>query len=149
MNEHLIQPEPPEPLTEETCAFWREVGRELIKGSLSTIDETAKQVIGVAGILEGLYFHAIAFGDLMGKVKGNFVLFIYLLPILWLLLSLAAGLLVFYPHRYLINIHSSEGSRKAYHDMLHSKLLMLRLASLCLFLGVASFLPAIYLYLKG
>ena len=47
MSELIVKPEPPDPLAEETHAFWRETGKTLIKESIGTIDETAKQLIGV------------------------------------------------------------------------------------------------------
>lgn len=46
-----VGPEPPDALLEDTQAFWREAGKALIRGSLSTLDETAKQLIAVSGIL--------------------------------------------------------------------------------------------------
>ena len=97
MNVPTLQPEPPDPLVEETRAFWRDLGKDMARESIATIDETARQVITVAGILEGLYFHAIAFGDLRGKVAGGWPMAIYLAPIVLLLFSLCAGLLVFFP----------------------------------------------------
>jgi hypothetical protein len=148
MNDTAIQPEPPEPSVAETRAFWREMGKTMIRESLGTIDETAKQIIGVAGILEGLYFHAIAFGDLRGQVQGNGLL-VYLAPVFLLLLSLVMALLVYFPERYRVNFNSSEASKLVYERVVASKLLALRLASLFLVLGVAAILVAAMAYLGG
>lgn len=80
-------------LIEETRDLWREVGQTLVRESVASLDEAAKQLIAVTGILEGLYFHAITFGDLRGQVSGGQWL-IYLAPVVLLLVSLNAALLV-------------------------------------------------------
>jgi hypothetical protein len=120
----------------------------MVRESLGTLDETAKQLIGVAGIPEGLYFHAIAFGDLRGQVKGLLGL-LYVAPVLLLLVSLAAALLVYFPERYRVNFNSSDASKLGYERAVASKLLALRLASLFLVLGVAAILVAAMAYLGG
>jgi hypothetical protein len=81
VNDASAPPGPPDPLVAETRAFWREIGKAMVRESLGTLDEMAKQLIGVAGIPEGLYFHAIAFGDLRGQVKGLLGL-LYVAPVL-------------------------------------------------------------------
>lgn len=148
MNEQLVQPEPPDPLVEETRTFWRETSKTLIREPIGTVDETARQIIGVAGILEGLYFHAIAFTGLHGKVKGD-ALIIYLAPVALLLISLAAGLLVYFPLHYRVNFNSSEASQLVYERTVSRKLKALRIASVFLALGVAAILPAVFTYLAS
>jgi hypothetical protein len=37
MNETLVQPEPPDELVEETRAFWREIGKTMVRESIGTI----------------------------------------------------------------------------------------------------------------
>ncbi len=147
-NEGLIQPTPPDELAKETRAFWRQVGRTMVQESLSTLDETARQIIGVAGILEGLYFHAITYGELRGQVAGGATL-VYLAPIFLLLLTLVAALGVFFPDRYRVNVHSSEGCRKTYERVVASKLRLVKFASACLVLGVGAILGAVMVYLRG
>jgi hypothetical protein len=65
------QLEPPDPIVEETRAFWREMGKEQIRASVGCVDEAAKQIIGVTAILEGLYFNAITFSKLQGKIVSG------------------------------------------------------------------------------
>ena len=149
MNVPTLQPEPPDPRVEENRAFWRTLGQAMIRESIGTIDETARQVITVAGVLEGLYFHAITFGDLRGKVAGGMAQAIYLAPIALLLFSLCAGLLVFFPNRSQLNFQSSEASKLIYERVVASKLLLLRVASICLVLAVAGIFGAVWLYLRG
>lgn len=149
MNVPNLRPEPPDPRIDETRGFWRDLGKTMVRESITTIDETARQVIAVAGILEGLYFHAITFSDLRGHVAGAGALAVYLAPIVLLLVSLCAGLLVFFPDRYRLNFESSEASKLVYERTLASKLLLLRVASLSLVLGVVALLFAVVAYLRG
>ena len=142
-------PNPPETFPEETRAFWREIGKNMIQESISTIDETSKQLVVVAAILEGLYFHAITFSNLRGKVPGGWDLFLYLLPIGLLLMSLSAALLVFFPNRYRLNFHSSEAARLVYERVVRRKLLLLKIASAFLVLSVSSLFVFLLLYLRG
>jgi hypothetical protein len=148
MDERLIQPSEADPLIEDTRAFWREMGKDLVRGSISTTDETAKQIVGVAGILEGLYFHAITFADLRGKVAGD-VLWVYLAPIGLLLISLCAALIVFFPDRSRLNFNSSEASKLVYERTVRAKLWALRMASIFLVLGIGGIFVAVIAYLKG
>ena len=151
MSEQPVQPdkpEPPDPLVKDTRAFWQGVGRTLVRGSIGAIDEAAKQIIGVAGILEGLYFHAVAFSGLRGNV-GGWLLAAYAAPVVLLMVSLGAALAVYFPSTYDINIHSSGGSHDRYNRILQSKMAALRVAAAFLVLGVAAILLAVLLYLGG
>jgi hypothetical protein len=147
-NEQLIQPPPPDELTQETRAFWRQVGRTMVQESIPTLDETARQIIGVAGILEGLYFHAITYGELRERVAGGTAL-VFLAPVFLLLLTLVAAVGVFFPDRYRVNVHSSEGCRKTYERVVASKLRLVKFASACLVLGMGGILGAVLVYLRG
>jgi hypothetical protein len=148
MSEPLIKPEPADPLLKETREFWRDIGKEMIRQTIASIDEPAKQIIGVAGILEGLYFHAIAFADLRGQVAG-WAMIVYLSPIALLLVSLIAALLVFFPDYYRLNFNASEASRQVYERVVAGKLVALRFASGFLALGVGALFLAVLAYLGG
>ena len=148
MNEQLVQPPPPDPLVAETRAFWREVRREMVRDSLGTIDGAAKQVIGVASILEGLYFHAIAYSDLRGAVQGWQVA-LYMAPPVLLLVSLLAAVLVYFPNRYRVNVASSDAARVVYERVVRSKLLLLKAAMLSLVAGVGIVPLTVLVYLGG
>jgi hypothetical protein len=148
MDERLVKPPEPDSLLEDSRAFWRETGKNLVRGSISAIDETAKQLVVITGILEGLYFHAITYTDLRGKVTSD-LLWIYLAPIVLLLISLCAALIVFFPDRSRLNFNSSEASKLVYERTVRAKLWALRLASIFLVLGVGGILVAVLVYLKG
>jgi hypothetical protein len=139
----------PDPLPEETRSFWREMGKNMIHESIGTIDETSKQLVAVTAILEGLYFHAIAFSSLHDKVSSVWYLVLYLLPIGLLLISLSASLLVFFPNRYRLNFHSSEAARLVYEGVIRRKLLFLKVASAFLVLSIISLFVVVLLYLRG
>jgi hypothetical protein len=150
MSRRSTTVEPPDPNLEEARAFWRETGRELVKESIKTIDETARQIITVAGILEGLYFHAISFSDMrqQGALAGG-TLVIYTLPLALLVFSLITAFIVFFPEHYRLNILSSTGSKAAYEEIIKKKLLYMRLAAVLLILGVAGIGVAMFTYLLG
>lgn len=139
----------PDPLPEEARSFWREMGKDMIQESLRTIDDTSKQLVTVAAILEGLYFHAITFSNLRGKVPGNWYLVLYLLPIGLLLISLSAALLVFFPNSYRLNIHSSEAARLVYKRVVQRKLLFLKVSAAFLVLSIISLFVVVLIYLRG
>lgn len=149
MDQPLIQPQPPDPLLEETRAFWRETGKSLVRESIATIDETAKQIIGVAGVLEGLYFNAIAFSDLHGAIKNISLLSVYLAPIVLLLISLVFALLVFFPDQYKLNFNNGEASKLVYERLAADKLRALRAASIFLVVGIFTVGLAVLIYLVG
>lgn len=139
----------PDPLPEETRSFWREIGKNMIHESIGTIDETSKQLVTVTAILEGLYFNAIAFSSLHGKVSSPWAFALYLLPIGLFLISLTAALLVFFPSSYQLNIHSSEAAQLVYERVVKRKLLFLRVAAAFLVLGIVSLFVVVLFYLRG
>ena len=148
MSGQLIQREVPDPNLEASRSFWRKTGRKLVRKSIDAVENTSRQILTVAGILEGLYFHAISFSDLRARLNTGLMV-LYILPLVLLLLSLVAAFGVFFPERYRINILSSEGSKAAYEEILRSKLLAMRIAAVFLLLGVAALVVAMILYLAG
>jgi hypothetical protein len=125
------------------------VGKKMVEVSPKSLDEAAKQVVGVTGILIGLYFSAITFGDLRGKVTTDLSLATYGAPVVLLLLSLIAAMLVFFPKTYQLNIHSSEASHLIYERTLAGKRRNLLLAAILLVLGILALLFALLTYLRG
>ena len=146
MTEPLIEKPESDPFQPELETFWRETGRELVRGAIKSIDETAKQIIGVAGILEGLYFHAIAFAGLRGSLTGGIVA-VYLAPILLLLFSLIAALMVFFPDVWQIDLRIPQNCKDVHRGVQQSKLRLLRTASIFLILGVVAIAIAVAVYL--
>jgi uncharacterized membrane protein YtjA (UPF0391 family) len=148
MDKGLISSPEPDQSLAETRTFWHETGKLLIRESIATIDAAARQVIVVAGILEGLYFHAVTFTGLRGQAEG-WSLVLYLLPVVLLLVSLTASLMVFLPDRYRLSFQSAEACKLFHERVVRGKLRALRIGSLFLILGVAAIIGAIALYLVG
>ena len=129
--------------------FWKDTAKGLLGESIKSIEETAKQIIGVAGILEGLYFHAIAYSDIRGQLGGVGPLLLYLLPLLLWLVSLLTALLVFFPRTYASNISSWRESKAAFERIVTYKHTMLKIAGLFLALGALALFAAMGAYLAG
>jgi hypothetical protein len=140
---------PSDALTDDTRAFWRGVSRKMVEDSIGSLDEAAKQLVGVAGILAGLYVNAIAFSNLHGKGTSGWLLVLYTAPIALLLLTLVAALLVFFPGRYSINIHSSQASQLIYERILTRKRRILAVSAVCLVFSLSAILYAVIIYLRG
>jgi len=126
--------------------FWREVGQNLVNESIKSTEDAGRQVIVAAGILEGLYFHAITYTNLRGGLTG-WQLGVYLIPIVCWLASLCAALLIFFPHRYDVNINSSDACKQIYEDITRHKLARFQIAAIFLGLGILGLVPALALYL--
>ena len=129
--------------------FWKDTAKGLLGESIKSIEETAKQIIGVAGILEGVYFHAIAYSDIRGQLGGVGPLLLYLLPLLLWLVSLLAALLVFFPRAYDTNISSWRESKAFFERVVTYKHNMLKIAGLFLALGALALFAAMGAYLAG
>ena len=137
--------EPPV-IVAEPNPFWKKNAKSLVGGSITAMEDTAKQIIVVAGLLEGLYFHAIAFSDLRGELEG-LMLAVYLSPLVLWLASIFFAMLTLSRNDYRININSSSDSKTVFEEIVKTKFLRLKMAEVFL---LASFLPliaAVYYYL--
>ena len=142
-----MQVELSDPLLEDTRAFWREMAKEQVRASISSINESAKQIISVSAILAGLYFSAITFSKLQGSLAIGWPIVIYLMPLFSLLISLSTSLLVFFPNYYNLNLHSSEGSRELHQSVVRRKKLCQIISSIFLMLSVLALFVAVGAYL--
>lgn len=146
MSSQIIKPPEVESPIEDVEGYWRERGQDLVRGSIDALDESAKQIATIAGILEGLYFHAVTFSDLRNATITGWLMFVYLLPLILLLLSLVAALLVFFPETYKINLLSWEACKFAYQQVARSKRVLVRLSAINLALGIVSMTITLGLY---
>jgi hypothetical protein len=131
----------------EPDPFWRQNAQKLVEGSVDTLDNMAKELIALVSLLEGLYFHAIAFSDLRGTL-GGWLIWIYIAPIAIWMASLLFAVLTLFPKTYNINIGSSRNSKETYEQIVSKKHFRLTIAAALL---VFSFLPlmvAVYYYLN-
>jgi hypothetical protein len=121
----------------------------MLRDSLKTIDKVGKQIIAVDGILAGLYFNAVAFSDLHKQALTFWPLLLYAAPVILLLLSLLAALLIFFPDRYKVELQSSSAIELVHRRAVTGKLALLRWASALLILGVACIAAALVAYLSA
>ncbi len=131
-----------------SLSFWKTNAKNLLGESIKSLEEAAKQIIGVAGILEGLYFHAVTYANVRGKLTP-FTLLIYLAPIAFWLASLTLALLVFFPRAYDTNINSAKASRLAFEEVVAYKHGMLKAAGVALALGSLALAATMGVYLAG
>ena len=100
---------------EEEIAYWLEIDRSSTVEAVKYYEETARQVITIAGFLEGAYFAAVSISDIkqVGKITDPpfalFVLLSALITIAWLL-SIYYAMRVFIPEPY--DLNGSETSNK-------------------------------------
>jgi len=80
-----------------TAEYWRKVEDEAPVQQVTRSEDAAKQLIGLAGILEGLYLAIFAFSDLRNQINSFLpylsvlVWLLFLLPILlWLISAYSA-----------------------------------------------------------
>jgi hypothetical protein len=140
-----MKDEPPI-ITPEPNPFWRENAQKLVGESISTIEEVAKQLIVVNSLLEGIYFHAIAFSDVKPMLTG-WIASIYLAPILLWLLSLVFAVLTLSPKVYAININSSRDSKERFEEIVAKKHGMLKISEFFLILSFIALFAAVAHYL--
>jgi|PlaIllAssembly_1097288.scaffolds.fasta_scaffold1185883_1 hypothetical protein len=141
----IVTDEPPI-VVPEPNPFWKKNAECLVGGSIAAMEDTAKQIIVVSSLLEGLYFHAITFSDLRGELEG-FMLAVYLSPLALWLAGLSFAMLTLSRKDYQININSSSDSKQVFEAIVKNKYYRLKMAEVFLF---ASFLPliiAVYYYL--
>ena len=135
-------------MADPSLAFWKSNAQMMLSESTKGIEETAKQIIGLAGLLEGIYFHAIAYSNLRGKVSVVTLLF-YVAPLICWLFSLSFALMVFFPRSYATNINSASESRAAFERMVRYKHENLKAAGVWLALGSLALATALGAYLAG
>src|SRR5579883_570852 len=140
--------EPVPVLADPSLAFWKDTAKALMGESVKSMEETAKQIIAISGVLKGLYFHAITYANLRGHVSGPMFL-LYIAPLAFWLVSLIFALLVFFPQVYTTNINSARASRAAFERIVVFKHGMLKSAGVALVVGSVGLAAALGAYLAG
>jgi hypothetical protein len=148
MNEKEQQVEY-ESMLEESHSFWRANARTQLGESIRSVEATAKQLIVVVGILEGLYFHAIAYSRVRGQLSSTWLVIIYMLPLAFWLSSLLFGLLVFFPRPYETNVNSWRESKTTFEQIVTYKHTMLKVSGIFLLLGGLALAVTMGIYLVG
>jgi hypothetical protein len=133
-------------VTPEPNPFWKKNAEKLVGESISALEDTAKQFVVVTGLLQGIYFHAIAFSDMKGEEGCSFL--IYMAPLLLWLLSLIFAVMVLLRKRYKININSTSNSKKIFEDMVKIKYRYIRISGVFLILSFVALAVAFLHYLS-
>jgi len=141
MKEIEVEGRPPSP----ERLFWRQAIQEIRKGSLKTVEDTARQLITLVTLLSGLYFHAITFSQVPQGCAGLKVLFVGPLA-LWVLCLLAATS-VFFPRRFLLSPYDPEEAERLVGQALAWKYRLLVTALGLLIVSLGWLVVAAWVYL--
>ena len=142
-----VTDEPPT-VAVEPNPFWKKNAESLVGGSIAAMEDTAKQIIVVCSLLEGLYFHAVTFSDLRGEL-GGLMLAIYLSPLALWLAGLSFAMLTLSRKDYQININSSSDSKQVFEAIVERKYSRLKMAEVFLITSFISLFWAVYSYLTA
>ena len=129
----------------EPNPFWKKNAEKLVGESISVVEDTAKQFVVVTGLLQGIYFHAIAFSDIKGA--SGYSILIYLAPLVLWFLSLVFAVMVLFRKRYEININSTSDSKKKFEEMVKIKYRYIRISGIFLVLSFVALAIAFLYYL--
>jgi hypothetical protein len=127
----------------EPNPFWKKNAEKLVGESISVVEDTAKQFVAVTGLLQGIYFHAIAFSDI--RRAERYSVLIYLTPLVLWLLSLIFAVMVILRKRYEININSTRDSKEKFEEMVKIKYRYIRISGIFLIL---SFVALVIVFLN-
>lgn len=126
---------------------WIQKIKTLQGESISSIEEVAKQMIGLDGIISGIYFGAMAFSKFGNKIMPYQEKIIFLLPVIFWFLSLLASVMVITPKQYQLNPYSPENAQKIYERIIFFKRLYLSLSLWMFVFSIASILVVLFIYL--
>ena len=133
--------------------FWLDTARNAAKESAASLEEAAKQLIGITSLSQGIYFAAISLGD----VKKGLALFSgqqqwlvvagLVLPLLLWIVSLWFAIRVFKPETYKTNLNSPDLAREMYYEVVAYKKKQLQRAYYALVLGFVPLVVNVVAYL--
>jgi hypothetical protein len=138
---------------DETDSFWLEVSKDSIKESIHSIEEAAKQLMGIAILEEGLYIVVVFLSDLrkVTAVQGTDAwlrVLLFVSPIVIWLICLFFAVRVFTPETYKTNLSSPELAEGVYKVMVGYKHRNLKRAYWALMAGFVMMVAAVVYYLK-
>lgn len=129
----------------EPNPFWKRNAEKLVGESISSVEDTAKKFVTVAGLLEGIYFHAITFSDVRHMVGSSML--IYVAPLVLWLLSLIFAVMVLFRKKYDININSSRDSKEKFEEILNEKYQLLQISGIFLIISFVALIVAVLHYM--
>ena len=149
-NEISGRPPKPEDL------FWKNAMLEMAKGSISSIEGSAKHLILAASFLEGIYFHALSFADpdiLSGAAENSalhwLLAILFSAPVLLWLIVLGCAAMVLATKPYTVHPDDPEDAKHIFEKIADTKqrwltwgLRILMVSFAILFIDVFIFLGA-------
>jgi len=121
--------------------FWLETARGMVKQSIASIEEAAKQVIAIASLSQAIYFAAISL-NLLRPALAQFTLagraalaFALVSPLVCWVVALYFAIRVFKPETYHTNLDSPEEAEKLHRRVVSYKHRQLQAAYWFLALG--------------
>ncbi len=147
-----ISGKPPQPAD----VFWKDIILQIAKESISSIEDSAKNLIAVASFLEGVYFHAISFADLNIVFRSTkyfdyhwLLVSIFSLPILLWFVVLGCATLVLTTKTYPVHPEEPEDAKRVFEEIANAKqqwlmrgLYILMASFVVLFIDIYIFLGA-------
>jgi hypothetical protein len=144
-----VTPAPPITEADEDAVreFWKDIGRMMLRENVKKLDGLGRLVVGVAGLLVGLYAVALAMVGLRPDPPQDGEQLLYLLPLIFLLFTLLFAGGIFFVEKNDLTPRSWRGTRDAYMETARNKALFVRTALLMLALSVVAIIMAIWVYL--
>jgi len=132
--------------------FWLETGEFLIKESIPSLENAAKQLISITSILQTIYFAAISFSNLQKEIASIeqykiIVSIIFISPIVCWIVAIAFATLVFIPQSYQTNLKSPTSNERLFLQIAERKHQSLHRAHIWLLLGFFFLLVVLLFYL--
>lgn len=108
--------------------FWLDTIRHETANSITAIETSAKQIISLVTLLQGVFFAIAGFSSIKDKFqsltgRNDFwlLLIVMITPIICWLISLWLSILVFLPKTYLVNLNSPDLSRDTFLEIVQYK----------------------------
>ncbi len=127
---------------------WLELMDTARKDSLAAIEEAAKQLIGLDGIISGIYFGAVALAKLSPAALGAANRILFIAPVVLWLGSLVAAVLALVPRAYTYNPYSPDEARDTYARLTGTKDRRLQIALWLFVASIVALVLALWRYLE-
>ncbi len=135
------------PQSEPDDTFWLEQGRELVKGSLTAVQEGAKSLMTGLGLLNSVYLGILGFKEFIPKTAELCIKLLFLLPLIFWVSGLYFSIMVLMTKSREIILHSPDDIKKNFDLIIKEKQANLKLAFWMAAAGVTAFLMLVIIRL--
>lgn len=126
---------------------WVKLISEIQSESIASIEEVAKQLIGLDGIISGIYFGAISFSQLTQNIPNIWERLALTIPIVFWLFSLLAAVITITPREYHLNPNKPVEAKNTYNKIIRAKRLFLSIALWLFVLSIGALILVLLIYL--